>query len=81
MNSITNMIHDIKAEIIVEGVETKEQESQAKSLHCEMGQGYLYSKPLEVEDFLKFMNAHIRTVFLILTTLTLYLSETESVLR
>ena len=61
MNSITNMIHDLQAEIIVEGVETEEQEEQAISLQCHVSQGYLYSRPLEIDDFLKFTNEYNST--------------------
>ncbi|WGV23891.1 two-component system response regulator [Halotia branconii] len=35
--------------VIAEGVETKEQLEELKSLNCEFAQGYLFSKPLEQE--------------------------------
>lgn len=56
MNSITSMIHKLDATIIVEGIETKEQETQAMSFNCNVSQGYLYSKPLEMDDFLTFVS-------------------------
>jgi EAL domain-containing protein (putative c-di-GMP-specific phosphodiesterase class I) len=33
-------------DIVAEGVETAEQLAQLRSLQCEFGQGYFFSKPL-----------------------------------
>lgn len=41
--------------IIVEGVETKEQSIELMSLDCNYGQGYYYSKPLPLEDFVELL--------------------------
>ncbi len=42
--------------VIAEGIEYREQEIYLEGLHCDMGQGYLFSKPLDFEktmDLLK----------------------------
>ena len=36
---------------VVEGVETREQESMVRSMGCSLGQGYLYSRPLPAKEF------------------------------
>lgn len=38
---------------VAEGVETLEQEEFLKSIGCDLGQGYLYSKPIPVAEFEK----------------------------
>jgi diguanylate cyclase (GGDEF)-like protein/PAS domain S-box-containing protein len=40
-----------------EGIETKEQEEILRNLGVNMGQGYLFSKPLKKEDLLKFLDS------------------------
>lgn len=36
---------------LAEGIETKEQADFLRSANCQFGQGYLYSRPLPIEDF------------------------------
>ena len=44
----------LETEIIAEGVETEVQASTLKELSVDMAQGYFYSKPLGIGDFLEF---------------------------
>jgi EAL domain-containing protein (putative c-di-GMP-specific phosphodiesterase class I) len=37
--------------VLVEGVETAEQEQKLLALGCDSGQGYLYSKPMPANEF------------------------------
>ena len=37
--------------VLVEGIETKEQEELLLALGCDSGQGYLYSKPMPANEF------------------------------
>ena len=37
-------------DVIAEGVETTKQLAQLKMLKCEYGQGYLFSKPIEIAE-------------------------------
>lgn len=57
MEASMQMIHDMKLEIVSEGVETKEQMETIAALGIEYIQGYYFSKPLPGEDFLKFISA------------------------
>jgi EAL domain-containing protein (putative c-di-GMP-specific phosphodiesterase class I) len=45
--TIVALAHNLHMEVMAEGVETAEQLTQLKALHCEYGQGYLFSKPME----------------------------------
>ena len=49
--AIIAMAHELKLKVIAEGIENMEQEAIIKSHDCEMGQGYLYSKPLPNAKF------------------------------
>ncbi len=49
VRSIVNLAHGLGLTVIAEGVETQEQLNFIKALACELGQGYLISKPLEAE--------------------------------
>ena len=55
MEASMHMIHDMKLEIVSEGVETKEQMEAISALGIEYIQGYYFSKPLSGEEFLKFV--------------------------
>ena len=41
--------------VVCEGVETKEQENILKTIGCDMVQGYLYAKPVPLEDFFEML--------------------------
>jgi len=40
---------------VAEGIETKEQEESLLSLNCDIGQGYLFSKPLSYDNAIEFL--------------------------
>ncbi|MFI3230051.1 MAG: bifunctional diguanylate cyclase/phosphodiesterase [bacterium] len=51
---VANMVKltkDLKLNIICEGIETEEQLEFLKDIGCECGQGYLFSRPLPIEEF------------------------------
>lgn len=51
---IKNIIHiakDMEIKTVAEGVETKENECLLKEMDCDYSQGYLYSKPISVDEF------------------------------
>ena len=48
-----HMIHDMKLEIVSEGVETQEQARAIEALGIEYIQGYYFSRPLPGEEFLQ----------------------------
>lgn len=45
------MAHALDVDVVAEGVETKEQLTYLSSRACNYAQGYLFSKPLNEEDF------------------------------
>ena len=47
------MAKSLSLEIVSEGVETIEQADYLKYLKCDCAQGYLFDRPLSVEDFEK----------------------------
>jgi PAS domain S-box-containing protein/diguanylate cyclase (GGDEF)-like protein len=53
VNSIIQMAKELDLKIVAEGVETKEQLEYLEMHGCEIIQGYLFSKPLSVDQWLK----------------------------
>lgn len=51
LESIVNMARLLGLPVIVEGVETKQQESVLRSMGCRYTQGYYYYRPLPIEQF------------------------------
>ena len=51
---LIDLAHDLGLEVVAEGIETVEQHNTLKGLGCDKGQGYLYSTPLMLHDFLGF---------------------------
>lgn len=46
--------------VIAEGIETTEQLNQLRSLQCDFGQGYLFSKPLPANEVIDLITSHPR---------------------
>jgi diguanylate cyclase (GGDEF)-like protein/PAS domain S-box-containing protein len=53
--AIISMAHSLKLDVVAEGVETKEQLELLKSQSCDVIQGYLFSKPIPVDDIAPFL--------------------------
>lgn len=51
VRAIIAMAHSLDLSVVAEGVETERQLSILRMLGCDIGQGYLYSKPLPAEAF------------------------------
>ncbi|MDO6561774.1 EAL domain-containing protein [Amphritea sp. 1_MG-2023] len=49
--AIIVMAHNLGIKVIAEGIETEQQHRLLLELGCDLGQGYLYSKPLTLGDF------------------------------
>ncbi|HET7145420.1 MAG TPA: EAL domain-containing protein, partial [Anaerolineales bacterium] len=47
VRTILALAHDMGMKVIAEGVETEEQLLKLKSMDCEYGQGFLFTKPLD----------------------------------
>ena len=50
VDSIINLAKTMKLTTLAEGIEDEKQESYLAQHGCEQGQGYLYAKPMSLED-------------------------------
>ena len=57
-NGMTDIMHDMKLNIVSEGVETEEQLKTMKGIDIEYIQGFYFSKPIPEEEFLDFLREH-----------------------
>ncbi len=51
LKGIVDLIQNIKKEVVIEGIENKQQLEFIKSIGCESAQGFLFSKAMDVRDF------------------------------
>ncbi|MCH7832853.1 MAG: EAL domain-containing protein, partial [Proteobacteria bacterium] len=63
VRAIVSMAKNLNLIIIAEGIENDNQVSFLNALGCDTGQGYLFSKPVPAEDFVKLLTKE-RPVFL-----------------
>lgn len=59
VNAIITLAHNLSLDVIAEGIETETQAEVLKNLHCNYGQGYLYSKPINAQDAELFIKQNI----------------------
>jgi diguanylate cyclase len=50
VSTIISLARALDLKVVAEGVETEEQSNLLRLLHCDEGQGYLYSRPLAPAD-------------------------------
>ncbi|CCQ56080.1 hypothetical protein CWATWH0005_4342 [Crocosphaera watsonii WH 0005] len=50
VRTIISLGHNLHLDVIAEGIETEGQMNILEDLSCEYGQGYLFSRPLSVEN-------------------------------
>lgn len=55
VRAIVSMAKNLDLNLVAEGVETDNQVSFLHALGCNVGQGYLFSKPLTADDFIKLL--------------------------
>jgi EAL domain-containing protein (putative c-di-GMP-specific phosphodiesterase class I) len=53
------MAHKLGLQVIAEGVETAAQRDVLKSIHCDFGQGYLFSRPVPAAEFTELLRTGI----------------------
>lgn len=51
IEAIVKLAKDINVKVIVEGIETESQRIYLSEVGCDLGQGYLFSKPIPFEEF------------------------------
>jgi diguanylate cyclase (GGDEF)-like protein/PAS domain S-box-containing protein len=52
--AIISMAHSLGMKVVAEGVETEYQLDALKACNCDIGQGFLFSRPLPPDQFLEF---------------------------
>ena len=45
--TILRMAESLQLQVVAEGIERPDQLTELKRLHCDLGQGFLFSKPVE----------------------------------
>lgn len=54
VNSIIQLAHSAKCEVVAEGVETLEQLKLLEEMDCDFAQGFYLSRPLDIAELVKF---------------------------
>lgn len=55
VSTIISLAHSLGFKVVAEGVETTEEANLLRLLRCEQAQGFLYSKPVPAEAFVKLL--------------------------
>jgi diguanylate cyclase (GGDEF)-like protein/PAS domain S-box-containing protein len=55
LSSIVTLAHDLRREVVVEGVESEEDAQRLKNIGCEYAQGFYFSPPLPLADTLNYI--------------------------
>ncbi len=58
VRTIISLAKNLNLKTIAEGIETEEQRTLLKNLHCDYGQGYLFCKPVSIKEMIPFINKH-----------------------
>ena len=53
MEHMVQLAHDIHMEVVIEGVETKEQVEFLQEIGCDEIQGYYFSKPMSKDEYIE----------------------------
>lgn len=62
VQNAVNMAHDLGIKVVAEGVETESDFEVCKSIGVDYIQGYYFSKPLPVDEFVAFLSKHNHTL-------------------
>jgi diguanylate cyclase (GGDEF)-like protein len=58
IRAASEMAHSLGLTVVAEGIEDAETAAKLSTLGCDLGQGYLYAKPMLEPDFLRWRAAH-----------------------
>lgn len=64
ISCIVNMAEKLNIRTVAEGIETQEQMEFLKNVHCDVVQGYFFSRPLPVREFEKWVREFCITDYL-----------------
>jgi EAL domain-containing protein (putative c-di-GMP-specific phosphodiesterase class I) len=51
IRSVVAMAHDLDLQVVAEGVETREAMEALRLMGCDVGQGFLFGRPMEMAEF------------------------------
>ena len=57
VKGIIGIAHTLGLDVVAEGIEHNAQRERLRDLECDLGQGYLFAKPLPGSDMVAFLNA------------------------
>lgn len=60
VHTIIILGHNLKMNVIAEGLETEEQLKILQSFHCEYGQGYFFAKPMLKDEATQLLKHHVQ---------------------
>ena len=60
VGSIIQLAHSLNMDVVAEGIEEKEQVEMLWKMGCDLIQGYVYSRPLPVDEFEQWRQEHER---------------------
>lgn len=58
VSAIISIAKALELKVVAEGVEREEEVKVLKDLQCDKIQGYFYSKPLEIDNFIKLLEQY-----------------------
>ncbi|WP_157957867.1 putative bifunctional diguanylate cyclase/phosphodiesterase [Aliidiomarina celeris] len=58
VKAVIEMSHALQLDIVAEGVETEQQGTALRALHCTFQQGYYYARPLPLDQLIMQFNPH-----------------------
>ena len=56
IEATVRVAHSLGMGTVAEGIETEAQAAVVRTLQCEKGQGYLFSRPLVADDLVRWIN-------------------------
>jgi len=59
IDAIISMSHALNLQVVAEGIETAQQFKHLKGLGCDIGQGYLFSKPISADDMFTLLKNNV----------------------
>lgn len=62
VSAVIIMAHSLKLRVIAEGVENIEQLNFLSKMNCDIIQGYFFSKPIALENFINFIKHHNQNI-------------------
>lgn len=57
--AIANIARAMRMSVVAEGIETPEQLAQLRRLNCDLGQGYLFSRPVPAQQATELLSANL----------------------